>query len=217
MAGESRSLALLFAIVLGATSTVAVQAQETGGGAPAATPGSGAASGGAAAPKSAKPAPKGGGAAAKSGAPKAGGPAASKAGSAANGGKGGAAKSGRAARAKTTTPAETVNGPEVRDFQAFCDQWMGKLRDRETYNTSHITWDAHDGRVSGEYVAYDTKCTCIAREEPGKDPIGKITYRETRYRREGANEAAALAAPGTVLEQSDVTEIFRFGKGRWQY
>ena len=74
-----------------------------------------------------------------------------------------------------------------------------------------------DGKVSGEYVAYGTDCTCIAREDPGKDPIGKITYREVRYRREGATQTEALAASGTIIEQSDVTEIFRFGKGRWQY
>src|SRR5205085_6122881 len=167
MARKSPILALLLAIVLGASWIVAVHAAETG--------------------------------------------------TAAKGRKRGAAKGASATRAKTTTPAETVSGPEVRNFQTFCDEWMQKLRDRETYNTSHIAWDARDGRVRGEYVGYDTKCTCIAREEPGRDPIGKITYRETRYRREGANEAAALAAPGTVVEQSDVTEIFRFAKGRWQY
>lgn len=112
---------------------------------------------------------------------------------------------------------EMVSGPEVRNFRGFCDEWMQKLRDRETYNTAHIPWETKDGRVSGEYVGYATDCTCIAREEPGKDPIGKITYRETRYRREGATQAEALVAPGAVVEQSDVTEIFRFGKGRWQY
>jgi hypothetical protein len=120
---------------------------------------------------------------------------------------------------KAAVPAviEALSGPEVRNFQAFCDEWMQKLRERERYNSSHIAWEAHAGRVSGEYVGYDTHCTCVAREEPGKDPIGKITYRETRYKREGTTETDALAEPSTVLEQSDVTEIFRYGKGRWQY
>ncbi len=206
MAGTSRILAVIVAVMVGATWGMTVYAEDTGGGAAPAAPADGAASGGAAA-KGAKPAPKSGGAAAKSGT--------AKTGAARKGAKGGAAKA--ATGAKTTTPAEAVSGPEVRNFQAFCDEWMQKLRDRETYNTSHIAWDTHDGSVSGEYVGYDTKCTCIAREAPGKDPIGKITYRETRYRRAGASESAALAAPATAVEQSDVTEIFRFGKGRWQY
>jgi hypothetical protein len=123
----------------------------------------------------------------------------------------------RGNNAALATLKETITGPEVRNFRAFCDEWMQKLRDRETYNTGHITWETRDGKVSGEHVAYGTDSSCIAREDPGKVPIGKITYREIRYRREGATPTAALAAPGTIVEQSDVTEIFRFGKGRWQY
>lgn len=132
------------------------------------------------------------------------------------------AKPAKAAKGKTAKKAaapvkETVEGPEVRDFRGFCDVWMQKLRDRETYNTAHIKWETRDGRVVGEYVAYGAESACSAREDPGKDPIGKLTYREMRYRREGGTETEALAKPGTMIEQSDVTEIFRFAKGRWQY
>lgn len=110
-----------------------------------------------------------------------------------------------------------AQGPEVRGFREFCDSWMQKLRDREAYNISHLDWQKNATGVSGQYTAYGTDCTCIAREEPGKDPIGKITYREVIYRREGATPEAALAGPSTIVEQSDVTEIFRWAKGRWQY
>ena len=110
-----------------------------------------------------------------------------------------------------------IEGEDVRDFRSFCDSWMVKLRDRNAYNEAHIAWDGKDGQVTGEYVSYGTDRTCSAREEPGKDPIGKITYRETRYRRQGTTPAAAMAGAGTVVEQTDVTEIFRFAKGRWQY
>lgn len=112
---------------------------------------------------------------------------------------------------------EIVEGEDVRDFRAFCDSWMQKLRERDTYNVAHIAWKTQDGRVSGEYVSYGTDRTCSAREEPGKDPIGKITYREILNRREGATQAAAMAAAGTIVEQTDVTEIFRYAKGRWLY
>jgi hypothetical protein len=112
---------------------------------------------------------------------------------------------------------QMVSGPEVRGFRAFCDEWMQKLRERERWSLANLKWERQGDRVAGEYVAYGQDCTCIAREEPGKDPIGKITYRETRMRREGATPEEALAGTGTIVEQSDVTEIFRFGKGRWQY
>lgn len=111
----------------------------------------------------------------------------------------------------------SAGGAEVLGFRAFCDSWMQKLRERDAYNTGRIVWETRDGQVVGEHVAYGKDCTCTARAETGKDPIGKITYRETRYRRQGVTPAEALAAPGTILEHSDVTEIFRYAKGRWQY
>jgi hypothetical protein len=113
---------------------------------------------------------------------------------------------------------EMVEGEDVREFRVFCDSWMQKLRDRDSYNVAHIAWEkGGDGGVVGEYVSYGTDRTCSAREEPGKDPIGKITYREIRYRRQGAMPTAAMIGAGTIVEQTDVTEIFRYGKGRWQY
>jgi len=113
---------------------------------------------------------------------------------------------------------EMIQGEDVLDFRAFCDSWMQKLRERDTYNVAHITWEkGSDGGVTGEYISYGTDRTCIARQEPGKDPIGKITYREIQYRRQGATPAAAMNGGPTIVEQTDVTEIFRYAKGRWQY
>lgn len=128
---------------------------------------------------------------------------------------------GKPAATKAVTPKEAVKamveGEDVRDFRAFCDTWMAKLQERNAYNTAHIAWSKGGAGVVGEYLSYGTDRTCIAREEPGKDPIGKITYREIKYRKEGATETAAMGAAGTIVEQTDVTEIFRYAKGRWQY
>ncbi len=112
---------------------------------------------------------------------------------------------------------QLVEGEHVRDFRTFCDEWMGKLRERTAYNVAHVAWAKGGPGVFGEYVSYGTDRTCVAKEEPGKVPIGKITYREVKYRKEGATEAAAVGSTGTIVEQTDVTEIFRFAKGRWQY
>lgn len=112
---------------------------------------------------------------------------------------------------------EMVEGEDVRDFRTFCDTWMQKLADRTSHNASHIAWSKSGPGVVGEYVSYGTDRTCTAKEEPGRVPIGKITYREIKYRKEGASEAVAQSATGTIVEQTDVTEIFRFAKGRWQY
>lgn len=122
--------------------------------------------------------------------------------------------------AQTTTVEavkQMVEGEDVREFRTFCDTWMRKLADRTSHNASHIAWSKGGAGVVGEYVSYGTDRTCSAKEEPGKDPIGTITYRETKYRKEGASETVAQSAAGTIVEQTDVTEIFRFAKGRWQY
>jgi len=126
-------------------------------------------------------------------------------------------QSGDATLVANDAGGQPAGSQDVLGFRAFCDSWMQKLREREKYNTEHIKWEKRDGLVAGEHVAYGRDRTCVAREQPGKDPIGKITYREIRYRRQGATPAEALAAPGTIVEQSDVTEIFRHAKGRWQY
>lgn len=112
---------------------------------------------------------------------------------------------------------QMIEGEDVRDFRTFCDTWMQKLADRTSRNAATIVWTQSGTGVIGEYVGYGTDRTCVAKEEPGKVPIGKITYRETKYRKEGVSEAVAQNAAGTIVEQTDVTEIFRFAKGRWQY
>jgi hypothetical protein len=124
-----------------------------------------------------------------------------------------------AAEPPTTVEAlkERIEGEDVRGFRTFCDTWMRKLADRTTRNAANIVWNKGGAGVVGEYVRYGTDRTCIAKEEPGKVPIGKITYRETTYRKEGVSEAVAQNAAETIVEQTDVTEIFRFAKGRWQY
>jgi hypothetical protein len=134
------------------------------------------------------------------------------------------AKKAAPKKAAATTPVtpkdavqQMVEGEDVRGFRGFCDEWMGKLHDRNTYNEAHIAWTKGGSGVVGEYLSYGHDRTCIAHEEPGKDAIGKITYREIKFRKEGATEAAAVASTGTIVEQTDVTEIFRYAKGRWQY
>jgi hypothetical protein len=112
---------------------------------------------------------------------------------------------------------QRIEGEDVRDFRSFCDSWMRKLAERTTRNAANIVWTKGGAGVVGEYVRYGTDRTCVAKEEPGKVPIGKITYRETTYRKEGVSEAAAQTAAETIVDQTDVTEIFRFAKGRWQY
>jgi len=119
---------------------------------------------------------------------------------------------GADAVASAPPPAADVHG-----FQSFCAEWMKKLQERVAFNIQRIEWRSENGAVVGQHVDYGKESTCVAREDPGKQPVGEISYREVTYERRGATPEAALAAPGTVVETFDVTEIFLFTKGRWQY
>ena len=128
---------------------------------------------------------------------------------------------GDMAPAEEAAPAPAVAAPKpggnAHAFDAFCDVWMQKLQDRASFNRGRIKWKNEGDAVVGEHVDYGKSRTCETRSDPGKEPIGKIMYREVRYQRRGVTPDAALAAPGTVVERFDVTEIFRFADGRWQY
>jgi hypothetical protein len=104
-------------------------------------------------------------------------------------------------------------------FADFCAGWIEKLRERERYNLSKITWEtAPDGGVFGEYVGYDTV-------NPGPQtvgnvdttPIGKLVYMEFRLRRSGKSREEALAGEPEVVDRIEVTEIFRFDRDAWVY
>ncbi len=61
-------------------------------------------------------------------------------------------------------PAETCASPDqtcgaasktpIDSFQAFCDGWMEKLRDRELNNLAHIQWQTGTEGVQGTYIGY---------------------------------------------------------------
>jgi hypothetical protein len=119
--------------------------------------------------------------------------------------------------AEGTEAVAPAAGGTVLQFDAFCATWMQKLRDRASFNLGRIEWTPEGDAVVGEHVDYGTECACVTRQDPGREPIGKITYREVRFRRRGVTPEAALATPGTVVERFDVTEIFRHADGRWQY
>ena len=104
-------------------------------------------------------------------------------------------------------------------FKAFCAEWMQKLATRERDNRAAIRWQTGPDGVHGDYVGYSQDHECELKN--GKDskavPIGKITYRELVYRQKGASVAEAKENTPRAIEATEVTEIFRYSKGKWVY
>ena len=114
------------------------------------------------------------------------------------------------------TAAARAEDP-TSQFESFCLDWMHKLEAREQNNVTHIQWQTNGGGVTGDYTGYTQEHTCIVKNGTASVPIGKITYREIRYQKQGGNVAEAEHSPARAVETTDVTEIFRYDKGKWIY
>jgi hypothetical protein len=118
--------------------------------------------------------------------------------------------------AKKAAPAESAADVETK-FNAFCEEWMGKLAARERDNVGSIQWETRADGVIGDYTAYSTEHTCVLKSGTGDVPVGKITYREYRYEKRGASIPEAKSSPPHPVETTEVTEIFRYSAGQWIY
>ena len=104
------------------------------------------------------------------------------------------------------------------DLKQFCKKWMGFLETRERDNKRGVKWQNAGGTVKGQYVGYSTEYDCTMKERSSNGtPVATIVYREYLYETTGATQDAALAAKPTVVEATEVTEIFRYAKGEWVY
>lgn len=115
-------------------------------------------------------------------------------------------------------PAAEAKGPGDK-FAEFCQEWMQKLAVRERDNRTRIRWETGPDGTHGEYVAYSQDHTCKMKEstDPTAVPVGRIAYRELRYRQSGRSEAEAVQSSPQLIEATEVIEIFRFSKGKWVY
>jgi hypothetical protein len=102
-------------------------------------------------------------------------------------------------------------------FKGFCEEWMHKLEVREHDNVSHIKWEVTQDGVQGDYVGYTHEHTCLTKNGTQSVPVGKITYREIKYEKRGTTIAEAESNPPKAVEVTEVTEIFRYAKGKWVY
>jgi hypothetical protein len=125
-----------------------------------------------------------------------------------------AEKDKKDAGAKLAARAEEVRGT----FKTFCDGWVQKLRERERHNISKIKWQPSANGVVGEYVGYDTDhFRVLDIINIDTVPIGKVMYMELKLRLSGPSEVEALAQKPQIVEQTEVTELFRFERGAWVY
>jgi len=106
----------------------------------------------------------------------------------------------------------------AEDLKMFCKKWMGFLETRERDNKRGVKWQNTPGNVKGQFVGYSTEYDCTLKERSSNGtPIATIVYKEYVYETTGASQDEALAAKPTIVDATEVTEIFRYNKGEWVY
>jgi len=137
-----------------------------------------------------------------------------------------AAKSSRTAARK---PAKTEAAvPPLVDlteeavqtsFDAFTIEWMKKLADTEEFHRTQAVVSQSPEGFAAEYVGYLPHRYIIIKKTDSKDTpfVGILTYYEKTMRCVGKTKEEALKGPFEASDSQQVSEIFRFTKGKWVY
>ena len=128
------------------------------------------------------------------------------------------AAAGAAANGKVISTAG-ADPKVVERLDNFCKKWMGFLVVRETNNKAKVAWSPAGTGVEGQYVGYGTEYSCTLKHngDPKTVPVAILKYREYLYRRRGTSGKEAMLTAPDVLEVTEVTEIFRYMKGKWVF
>jgi hypothetical protein len=102
-------------------------------------------------------------------------------------------------------------------FPSFCHEWQRMLRDRESNNLSHLTWQTQGGVETTTYTGYGEVDNCETKESVEGVPIGKISYMETIYNLTGKTPEEARHTPPKMIHQTHTLEIFSWEKDKWFY
>jgi len=102
-------------------------------------------------------------------------------------------------------------------FDRFCREWREKLRQREQSNRSSVAWKPVGGEIEGRYLGYGEITDCRVKLSSSRAPVGILSYEELTYRLAGGSREEAERSAAEVVSRTEVTEIFRYSRGRWQY
>src|SRR5205823_7096187 len=132
------------------------------------------------------------------------------------------------ARTAAGKPAKTAPAPPPlidlteeavqTSFDAFTIEWMKKLSDTEEFHrTQTVTVSESAEGFAAEYVGYLPHRYIIIKKTESKDTpfVGILTYYEKTMRCVGKTKEEALKGPFEASDSQQVSEIFRFTKGKW--
>ena len=112
---------------------------------------------------------------------------------------------------------------EVKEsFKAFQEYWIKTLSTRGTYGPKHVSVEK-DKSGRGMYVAsyreLGKPLSSKIKETGQKNcpDVGVFSYEEKVYSSRGNSAQEASKGPFEYEKTVKITEIFRYGKGKWIY
>jgi hypothetical protein len=131
-----------------------------------------------------------------------------------------AAKKPTQAKAETPPLIDLTEEAVQTSFDAFTIEWMKKLSDTEEFHrTQGVTINEAPEGVTAEYTGYFPHRYIIVKKTESKETpyVGILTYFEKTMRCVGKTKEEALKGPFEASDSRQVSEIFRFTKGKWTY
>jgi hypothetical protein len=108
----------------------------------------------------------------------------------------------------------------LASFDAFTLDWMEKLRRTEEFQRAERMKVAESSEgFAAEYNGYLSHRYIVVKKTTSKDTpfVGILTYYQQTLRCVGKTREEAVRGPFQQAGTSQVSEIFRFTKGKWHY
>ena len=118
-------------------------------------------------------------------------------------------------RADRVAASEQLSAEQ--SFSVFCKQWVDTLN---SYARSHIACAQRpDGAFIAEYTACGDDLELRVKQAAASRAcfVGSLRYREKKYRSCAQTREGAMQGPFTLAAESNVTQLFLYRNGRWQY
>lgn len=125
----------------------------------------------------------------------------------------------RAAKQAGPFAAAISEDVALATFDAFTIEWMKKLDETEAFHKAKAQVVQSSDGFSVEYVGYlPHRYIHVKKTESTDTPyVGILTYYEKKLRCSGKTQEEARQGPFDQVETNQVSEIFRFTKGKWVY
>ncbi len=103
-----------------------------------------------------------------------------------------------------------------KSFKDFCNEWMRIIKKNKPTN---VFCREDKGSYVAEYSSLgDTHDAKIKKTVNKKTPyIGILKYREKVFKNKAATREGAISGPFTAASERNVTELFVFQEGKWQW